>query len=144
KSLYYLLEGLKQMKVTGDSTQLGESYSSMGMIYKNEGEVQKSIEFLEASFNFYKTHRDYDAAWRQRERIAAVLIIMKKYEEALSLIKYTIGEIPQESDYQKMTMNHAMGLCYGALKQNDRAEKYLLESLNLAQKVNEDNVAWFG
>ena len=137
KALYYSLQAMKSMKMTGDSTAAGDFYICYSTICINNDEFQKAIDYASMAIDRYKIHRGAfnlsDDIWIFG-KIPTALRKLKRYREALLYIQSVIKKYPPQNDSQKIDYDSIVGNIYRDMKDYDKAEGYFVQMLELSKK----------
>jgi two-component sensor histidine kinase len=67
--------------------------------------------------------------------LVRVLIVLDRSAEALSVLQKKIKTLPQKVFLKDRELNKALGYCYNALNQFDKAEKYYLEAIRIDDRM---------
>jgi two-component sensor histidine kinase len=130
KELYYNLEVVKCMQATADTTDAGLFYYRLAETYEDLGMNDKSLFYFKTSLAKYKLrHLDIYYVLPQ---IVRILITENRTREALSYLQKNVREAPPANPFQNNMMYLALGNCYRALKQYDKAEHYYLEMIKVS------------
>ena len=124
RALYFGLEMMKSMKVTGDSASAIFFYYRMGRIYDELGQPQESVEWFKKAFA-KNGGVEYDICLI----IVRILTKIGKGKEALDFVNDCVRRSPPAQTREKSYVANALGDCYNALQQYDLAEKYYLEMI---------------
>jgi two-component sensor histidine kinase len=143
KALYYSLQTIKSMKMTGDSTAAGDFYTDLAVICIDNDEFQKGIDYATMAINSYKIH----AGASNLSDVTIFGVIpkglrkLKRYPEALSYINEKIKKYPPRNNADKIIYASIIGNIYRDMKNYDKAEEYFVDELELSKK---QSVAGFG
>ena len=136
KALYYSIETIKCMKETGDTLAAGDLYLLRALIYLNNQEYEKAIDYVNLAIASFKVHASrYSLAYRPIfDVIPRALRKMKKYKEALQYMKSVVKEYPPLNDVDRTSDAATIGNIYRDMKEYDQAEKYFIIASELGQR----------
>jgi two-component sensor histidine kinase len=136
KALYYSLETIKSMKMTGDSIAAGDFYNWHAAICYNNDEYQKSIDYATLAINSYKIHAGkYNLTkFSIFGIIPKALRRLKRYKDALSYTQNMAKKYPLKNDADKIDYASIIGNIYRDMKEYDKAEGYFARVLELSKK----------
>ncbi|HEY4108049.1 tetratricopeptide repeat-containing sensor histidine kinase [Puia sp.] len=146
KALYYSIQAIDCMNATGDTIVAGDLYFWRGMIYLNNDEYQKAIDYFSLAIAKIKIRPSrYDMAYRPVfSLIPWALRKMKKYPEAVDYMKNVIKEYPARNDVDRAADAAIIGNIYRDMKAYDQAEKYFLIASRIGQRQRRtDNDPYF-
>jgi two-component sensor histidine kinase len=136
KALYYSLQTIKSMKMTGDSIAAGDFYTDLAVMCINNDEFQKGIDYANMAINSFKIH----AGASNLSDVAIFSVIpralrkLKRYPEALSYINDIVKKYPPRNDADKIIYASTIGNIYRDMKKYDKAEEYFIQELELSKK----------
>jgi len=131
-ALFYALETVKSMELTGDSTAAATFYYRLGRIYSEIGQNQKSIEWYRKSCD-----KRVGPSYVTCLAVARGLILVGKPQEALAFVQNLISESSPASSYERAYVESTLGECYYTLKQYAQAEKHYLEMAKEKEMLNQ-------
>ncbi|QHS62881.1 tetratricopeptide repeat-containing sensor histidine kinase [Chitinophaga agri] len=137
QSLSYALQSMDYIKTTGDSAAAGDAYFCLARIFRNTGQLEKSVENFRQAFEHYKIYRGYQGSLIACiQGMGHVMIGQRQYKEALRFFLTEYKKYPPQNYLERKTMTGDIGDCYLKLKDYTRAEQYFLKEFNAAKQVN--------
>jgi two-component sensor histidine kinase len=153
KSLAYGLKAIKSVKSSSDSSNMQFYYYNMANIYSLTDDDEKRKEYLEKIID-YRIAKNEHQIYVPILQITEMSIKQRKPREALAYVSNWKRKYPPHENSQKKAMSLAFAECYENLKQNNLAEKYYKDVINIgeiqvaAKEIDFDayadgSVAWF-
>jgi len=138
KALFYSMQTIKSMQMTGDSVAAGDFYALHSTICINNEDYQSGIYFINSAINSYKIHAGKMSLADRRlfGVVPRALRKMKKYKEALAYVRKAIKDYPPLTTTDQITYASIMGNIYRDMKNYDRAASYFLKALQLSNNQN--------
>jgi tetratricopeptide (TPR) repeat protein len=138
KALYYALETLKSMNMTGDSASAGDFYILYALILSNSDEFQQAIDNGAIAVKHYKEHAGkYNLSYPLVANVTArALCKLNRGPEALVYILNMKKACPPQNDRDRIDYFAIIGDIYRNLKQYDLAESYLMQAYSLARMAH--------
>ena len=136
KAVKYIIETIKVMKSTGDTTAAGDFYVLRTNISINNEDYVQGLYFAKLAVESYKIHPGrYNLANRDIFSLAVrALRKLKNYPEALAFIKKAMREYPPESRENQISYYTMLGNVYRDMKKFDEAEHWFLKTADLSKK----------
>jgi two-component system, sensor histidine kinase PdtaS len=140
RSLFYALEAVKSMEATGDFSSAGIFYSLLGIVYRQVGQFQKSIDYYEMAYNFYK-RKPSTVLFYIASLISEAFTKLNRPQDGIAQLNNKIRFRPPANDYEKREVEYSLATCYRVLKQYDSAEVHFLKLLALQRKDRKVDLA---
>ncbi len=140
KCISYGLKAIESIEATNDSTSSLTFYRRLALMYREMGQPEKSVEWYSKTLN-NRVFNDSDNFYKFRDAgfFARELIKINKEKEALAyMLDINAKNKPIGIDAEACLVS-SLAYCYLAVKQGRQAEKYYLELIKLAAKLQEDN-----
>jgi two-component sensor histidine kinase len=134
QALYYGLETIKNMELTGDSASAVVFYYRVARIYSEIGQNLKSIEWYKKACD-----KRQGPSYISCLAVARSLILVGKPQEALAFVKNLISESSPSTSYERAYVEATLGECYNALHQYSMAEKHYLELAKEKEILNQQS-----
>lgn len=136
KSLSYALQSMNFIKTTGDSAAIGDGYFCLARIFRNTGQLEKSVDNYRLAFEHYKIHRGYQGSLIDCiQGLGHVLVGQHRYKEALRFFLDEYRKYPPQDYSERKVMTGDIGDCYLKLKDYTTAEQYFIKEFNAARQV---------
>ena len=136
-----------QMKdsLTGNSThKMGGYYNALAELYSETGEEEQSIEWYRKAASAWSSNKKNPMykmqTYASTYNYAGQMIMIGQKSEALLEIQTVIQNYPPQLDIEKAYASKALGLCYAALNQYDRAEAQFIKMISTFEKA--DFLSW--
>lgn len=133
-ALYFGLETVKNMEVTGDSIYAFTFYLRLGAIYSELRQIEKSMKWYRKAME-----KSENIKFGLINYIIDDIIRLGKPAEALDFIKSALKKQAPATDHEKSRVARMLGNCYHALGQDELAEKYYLEMIEKEKLTHQQN-----
>jgi two-component sensor histidine kinase len=120
RSLFYVLEALKNMELTGSKKRQGQAYLYLGDIYKALNDHINSEKYYRLTYLTGGSYEGYQVITLRN--IAEQMIFNGKAREAISYLKENIKSAEPLHEDEESIYASALGDCFLALKRYDDAE----------------------
>jgi two-component sensor histidine kinase len=127
KELYYGLEVVKSMEATNDMSSASLFYFRLGETYDDLKMPEKGMEYFRKSLKIAESH--HENIYYILFQIVKLQVAAGKPDEALTLMKEKIREVPPKGIFQYNRMHQGLGSCYEAMGRYADAEKNYLEMI---------------
>lgn len=128
KILYYQLEAVKAMELTGDLSSAASLYNNLGLTYRLVGQFQKAIEYYDLAYSFYKKKPSsiiFELGMLNADAMAKV----GRARDGIAQMVEKCRFYPPKTNLEKKYVEDALGTCYRVLKQYDSAEVHFLNNI---------------
>jgi two-component sensor histidine kinase len=144
QALPYALAAIESAKATADTSALTLFYSRVGIIYQDLGQHEQALEIFQKVFFRRKAYTP-DKLWISLEYLLLIrsMLELNRPRQALALIQQTIRQYPPKTPVEEVSVAHALGYIYLALKQYPTAERYLLKALSELEENHTTNWHYF-
>jgi two-component system, sensor histidine kinase PdtaS len=133
KALYYSLETIKCVQSTGDTARAFGLYLRMSAVYSSLNDKEKSQYWSKRAL--INGAKDPELYYEISHRLISPMIKDGKKKEALEFLLKLIKKKPPIADWEKQTIATQLGECYDALGEDELAEKYYQQAIQLAEKT---------
>jgi two-component system, sensor histidine kinase PdtaS len=135
KSIYYSLETIKSMKLTGDSLDAGDFYLWLAASCYGTDDFQQAIDYSQLAIEGYALHAgEYSIAYAAYWHVWG-LRKLNRFPESLEFMKHMLQEYPPQNRSEEVDYNSTIGNIYRDMKLYDKAEPYFLRAYKLNQKI---------
>ena len=135
QKLFYILKVVKSVENSGQPDELDYAYYRLGNAYYELGQFNKSIAYHQKSLLLSQQRGKLFNQVGLASRMVTTWLRQGKALEALWFIEdITRKNIPCTYE-DNLLMAQCYGACYSALKQNNLAEKYYLESVTWSKQI---------
>lgn len=140
KAIYYGLKTIESMEATHDSVAAITFYSRLANMYRELGQHEKSVEWYWKMLRIRKfTDCRNIYIFRDAGFLARELINLKKQNEALIYILDIKAKNKPIGVHAEASLLASVAYCYHAMKKDRQAERYYLELIKLAGRLQKDN-----
>ncbi|MBQ8239801.1 MAG: tetratricopeptide repeat protein [Bacteroides sp.] len=108
---------------SGDTYYMTNSYNNLGRVYSVQKRYQEAIKFYDKAIELGKKYNEVNALEAAFQEKAGICILLKKYDDALSLLKQIEPSRMESSTYQ------VLGHLYSKTDQIDSAYYYLNKAI---------------
>jgi tetratricopeptide (TPR) repeat protein len=138
KALGYTREALSLATEINDKKGQAASYNNLGVAYKNQGVLDKSLEYYLRSLNIYEGLDNVEGIATTKNNIATIYSMKGDYEEARKYLEESFTQFTQLGDQRKLvgSLNN-LGTLFSDLQQFDEAEEYFKQAYQLSVELNE-------
>jgi tetratricopeptide (TPR) repeat protein len=134
----YFKEAIHYSQYIPPKPFIGNIYSNLYVLAINKLDLDSAAYYLEQSTKIFKAF-GYDAkVMRNNTAYSSLLKKAEKYEEAVALLTENYAIAQKLNDKNNLALiTNSLGTLYGTMDSLDLSEKYLLESLSLAEELKE-------
>jgi len=139
KAIEYYKNALVNFQKAGYPAIQGKIYNNIALIHLNQNQLDEAMEYLEQSLNIKQKHDDSASIVSTINNIGLVYEKKHNYAKALEKYQLVLKYFLQHSNKKELAISlNNVGFMY--LRSNDvkNAEKYLNNSLNLANEIGSD------
>lgn len=135
KAVGYAREALNLATEIGDKKGLAASYNNLGIAYRNQGALDKALEYYITSLKTYESLGNNEGIATTKNNIATIYSIKKDYGQAMKYLEESHRLFVALKDEDKMigSMNN-MGNLYTEMQMYDKAMSYFTEARELSTK----------
>ncbi len=141
EALSYCLEGLKHVKLDGDSRFILNGYTCAGNIYRNLHEYPHALTYYDSALNLSKAISDKEDEAVALQGIANVYLTQGKNKEAIGLLNQAASVLPNtnhkmlQSVYRQLADAYVKTGDYKNAYENQVRFKQMSDSLTAAEKA---------
>jgi tetratricopeptide (TPR) repeat protein len=138
KAIGYTKEALDLATNIGDKKGMGASYNNLGVAYKNQGALDKSLEYYLTALKIYTDLDNKEGIALTKNNIANIYSLKKDYAQAMKYFEESKAILTQLDDKTKMvgTMNN-LGNLHSDLQLFEQALKYYQDAWELSEKMGQ-------
>jgi len=135
KAIGYTREALTLATEIDDRKGMAAAYNNLGVAYKNQGALDKSLEYYLISLKIYNKLQNKDGIATSKSNIAALYSMKKDYGQAMSYFEEAHAAFTELGDQSKIifSMNN-LGNLHSELQLYEQAMKYYSQASQLSQK----------
>lgn len=138
KAFGYTREALTMATEINDQRGVAASYNNLGVAYKNQGALDKALEYYIRSLQIYDTLNNAEGVATTRNNIATIYSIKGDYGQAMKYMEESYAQLVELNDESRLvgSMNN-LGNLYIDLQLFDKATDYLQRSYQLSEKLGQ-------
>jgi len=136
KAIGYTKEALELATNIGDRKGMAASYNNLGVAYKNQGALDKGLEYYLTALKIYTDLDNKEGIATTKNNIANIYSLKKDYASAMKYFEESEAMLTQLDDKRRMvgTMNN-LGNLHSDLQLFEQALKYYQDAWELSEKM---------
>jgi len=136
KALGYTREALSLANEIGDRKGIAASYNNLGVAYKNQGAVDKALEYYLISLKTYTDLDNKEGIATTKNNIGTIYSLKKDHGQAMKYFEESQQLLSEIHDQQRMVgaLNN-LGNLHSELQLYEQALKYYSQSWQLSEKI---------
>ncbi len=136
KALGYTREALNLATEIGDKKGMAASYNNLGIIYRNQGALDKALDYYITSMKIYETLDNKEGIASTKNNISTIYSIKKEYGQAMKYLEDSYALFVELKDDRKIigSMNN-LGNLNLEIQLYEKAMKYFSEASQLSDKI---------
>ena len=136
KAIGYTKEALELATNIGDKKGQAASYNNLGVAYKNQGALDKGLEYYLTALKIYTDLDNKEGIATTKNNIANIYSLKKDYSQAMKYFEESEAILTQLGDKRRMvgTMNN-LGNLHSDLQLFEQALKYYQDAWELSEKM---------
>jgi tetratricopeptide (TPR) repeat protein len=135
KALGFTREALNLATEIDDKRGQAASYNNLGVAYRNQGALDKALEYYLTSMKLYETLNNKEGIATTKNNIANIYSIKKDYAQAMRYLEDSYNLFTELRDEPRIigSMNN-LGNLYSDIQLFEKAQKYLQQAYQLSEK----------
>jgi tetratricopeptide (TPR) repeat protein len=136
KAIGYTREALNLATEIGDKKGMAASYNNLGVVYRNQGALDKALEYYITSMKKYEELDNKEGIATTKNNIANLYSVKKDYAQAMKYLEESYNLFIQLGDQNKIvgSLNN-LGNLYSDLQLFEKATRYFSEAYQLSEKM---------
>jgi len=136
KALGYTREALNLATEIDDTKGMAASYNNLGIIYRNQGGLDKALDYYLTSLNLYETLNNKEGIATTKNNIANLYAVKKNYSEAMKYLEESYNLFLELKDESKIvgSLNN-LGNLNLDIQMYDKALRYYMDASELGTKI---------
>jgi tetratricopeptide (TPR) repeat protein len=136
KALSYTREALNLATEINDQRGMAASYNNLGIIYRNQGALDKALEYYIISLKIYETLQNKEGIASTKNNISTIYSIKKEYSQAMKYLEESYNLFVELKDEEKIigSMNN-LGNLHSEINELDNAARYFTQASQLSEKI---------
>ncbi len=136
KAIGYTREALTLATEIEDKKGMAASYNNLGVAYRSQGALDKSLEYYLIAMRIYDNLKNQDGIATIKSNIATIYSMKKDYGQAMKYFEESYNHFSQLKDQPKLivAMNN-LGNLHSELQLFEQALKYFTQASQLSEKM---------
>ena len=101
KALSYTREALSLATEINDRRGMAASYNNLGIVYRNQGALDKALEYYIISLKIYETLQNKEGIATTKNNISTIYSIKKEYSQAMKYLEESYNLFVELKDEKK-------------------------------------------
>ena len=142
KAIGFAREALSLASEINDLKGMAASYDNLGVAYRNQGALEKALEYYLVSLRIYDNLKNTDGVATTKNNIGTIYSLKKDYGQAMKYFEDSYQQFTQLNDKQKIigSLNN-LGNLHSDLQLYEQALKYYSQAWQMSEqssKINSD------
>ena len=135
-ALGYTREALGLATEINDRRGMAASYNNLGIVYRNQGALDKALEYYIISLKIYESLQNKEGIATTKNNISTIYSIKKEYSQAMKYLEESYNLFVELKDERRIigSMNN-LGNVNTEIQLFEKAIKYYSQATQLAQKM---------
>ena len=135
KAIGYTREALTLATEIDDRKGMAASYNNLGVAYRSQGALDKSLEYYLISLRIYNSLKNKDGIATIKSNIATIYSMKKDYGQAMKYFEEAYAQFSELGEQPKViiSMNN-LGNLHSDLQLYEQALKYYSQAAQLSEK----------
>ncbi|MBL0739595.1 tetratricopeptide repeat protein [Chryseolinea lacunae] len=136
KALGYTREALNLATEIGDKKGMAASYNNLGIIYRNQGALDKALDYYITSLKIYEALNNQEGIASTKNNISTIYSIKKDYGQAMKYLEESYDLFVTLKDERRIigSMNN-LGNLNIEIQLYEKAMKYFSQASQLSEKL---------
>jgi tetratricopeptide (TPR) repeat protein len=136
KALGYAREALNLATEIDDKKGMGASYNNLGVIYRNQGALDKALDYYITSLKIYQSLDHKLGIATTKNNISTIYSIKKDFPEAMKYLEDSYNLFVELDDQRTIigSLNN-LGILNMEIQLNEKAMKYFIEASERSEKI---------
>lgn len=136
KAIGYTRQALALATEIDDQKGVAASYNNLGVAYRNQGALEKALEYYLASLNIYQQLNNKEGIATAKNNIGTIYSLRKDYGQAMRNFEESHAVFTELGDQQRIvgSMNN-LGNLHNELQLYEQALKYYSQAWQLSQQL---------
>lgn len=135
RAVAYTREAMNLANEIGDKKGLAASYNNLGIAYRNQGALDKALEYYINSLRIYEGLDNKEGIATTKNNISNIYSIKKDYGQAMKYLEESYNLFLELNDQNRIigSMNN-LGNLYSEIQLYEKAMKHFQQASQLAEK----------
>lgn len=136
KAIGYTREALSMATEINDQRGMAASYNNLGVAYKNQGALDKALEYYIRSLNIYETLDNKEGIATTKNNIATIYSIKGDFGQAMKYLEESYNQLVELKDESRLvgSLNN-LGNLYIDLQLYEKASEYFQKAYQVSEKL---------
>jgi len=136
KAIGFAREALSLASEINDMKGMAASYNNLGVVYRNQGALDKALENYLVSLRIYDNLKNVEGIATTKNNIGTIYSIKKDYGQAMNYYEESYQQFTQTDDKQKVigSLNN-LGNLHSDLQLYEQALKFYSQALQLSEQT---------
>lgn len=136
KAIGFARQALSLATEIDDRKGMAAAYNNLGVAYKSQGALDKSLEYYLRALNIYNNIKNKDGIAAAKSNIGTIYSIKKDYGQAMKYFEEANASFTELGDRKKIigSMNN-LGILHSDLQLFEQALKYFSQASQLSEKT---------
>jgi tetratricopeptide (TPR) repeat protein len=137
KALGFTREALNYATEIGDKKGLAASYNNLGIAYRNQGALDKALEYYITSLKIYESLNNKEGIATTKNNISNIYSMKRDYGQAMKYLEDSHNLFLELNDPSKIigSLNN-LGNLHSEIQLYEKAMKYFSEANQLSEKIH--------
>ncbi|HMV08396.1 MAG TPA: tetratricopeptide repeat protein [Cyclobacteriaceae bacterium] len=138
KAIGYTREALNLATEINDQKGVAASYNNLGVAYKNQGALDKALEYYIRSLKIYETLDNKEGIATTKNNIATIYSIKGDYGQAMKYLEESYNQLIELKDESRLvgSLNN-LGNLHIDLQLYEKASEYFQKAYQLSEKLGQ-------
>lgn len=134
KAVGYSREAMALAQEIGDAKGLAAAYNNLGIVYRNQGALDKALTYYFQSLNLYDSIKNEEGLATTRNNISTVYSIKRDYPTSMKYLQESYDGFARIGDTVRLagSLNN-IGNLYSDLGEYDKATEFLNKAAELSK-----------
>jgi tetratricopeptide (TPR) repeat protein len=140
KAIGFAREALTMASEIGDLKGMAASYNNLGVSYRNQGALDKALEYYLISIRLYDSLKNVDGVATTKNNIGTIYSLKKDYGQAMKYFEESYEQFTKMNDKQKIigSLNN-LGNLHSDLQLYEQALKYYSQAWQMSEQISKIN-----
>jgi len=137
KAIGFAREALSMASEINDLKGMAASYNNLGVSYRNQGALDKALEYYLISIRLYDSLKNIDGVATTKNNIGTIYSLKKDYGQAMKYFEESYDQFTKMNEKQKIigSLNN-LGNLHSDLQLYEQALKYYSQALQMSDQIS--------
>ena len=140
KAIGFAREALALASEINDLKGMAASYNNLGVSYRNQGALDKALEYYMISLKIYDSLKNEDGVATTQNNIGTIYSLKKDFGQAMKYFEESYQQFTKMNEKQKIigSLNN-LGNLHSDLQLYEQALKYYSQALQMSEQISKIN-----